>query len=618
MVVPLIAVLSLPPLLWFGHHWTVSGNDTARYLLAGSQLISGDALEDVDAISDYNGGHGPGLPVLVGSLILLFGRDTVALVWALRLISLLNPLLAYFLVKRISTPVAGLLAAALVSLLAINVRSQVAINIDALQLAFYLLSLLSLLAAIKRGGALLALLSGVLLGVALLTKETAVVDLPLALLAVLLLDWNARGALWHYLGVTLVCLPWWVWTYLATGEVYLVGSLPAGLRVPILVAAVIFLILAAVAYASGRVARFLADRRQRRWAGLFVTVAWTVGLTGLMLSTSSHALGKASVGLLRPYLANLLEPAIVVVPVLLSVVGYAGWKAFREMGAWRLLALALLFQIPVCLLLTVQRWAVRQFLVPQTLVFCILAALVVAAFSAAWRGRGGSYRIAVAVGAALLTVILLASSVQTVRALLPRDLAGGFKRPEPVLPSAEGMVDWMAENVPAGERILIVSEPAINVPQANYLRYLDGGRHEWTTLRLDQGICVPRPNVQINCDPDQNATSRIPPDALWVESIGGKCRVISLSRSNLLELSRRSDADYVAIYGDREFPAILGLSPALRASGAYDLAHANVFVQSKSGEKRGIALLKGTGATPDSVPTRMNSSTASVLKRCEH
>ena len=242
VVIPLIAILSLPPLLWFGHNWTVSGNDTARYLLAGSQLITGDVSENLNTISQYNGGHGPGLPVLVGSLILLFGRDTETLVWALRLVSLLNPLLAYFLVKRISTPVAGLIAAGLVSLLAFDVRSPVAINIDGLMLTFYLLSLLTLLAAIKRGGSLLAVLSGVVLGVAILTKETAVVDLPLALLAVLLLDWDLRGALCHYLGVSLVCLPWWAWAYLATGEVYLVGALPAGLRFPILVTAVVLFV----------------------------------------------------------------------------------------------------------------------------------------------------------------------------------------------------------------------------------------------------------------------------------------------------------------------------------------------------------------------------------------
>ena len=117
VVIPLIVVLSVPPLVWFAHHWTVIGNDAGRYLLAGSQLISGQALENLNSISEFNGGHGPGLPALIGSLILLFGHDTAELVWVLRLMALLNPLLAYFLFKRISTPAAGLIAAGLVTLL---------------------------------------------------------------------------------------------------------------------------------------------------------------------------------------------------------------------------------------------------------------------------------------------------------------------------------------------------------------------------------------------------------------------------------------------------------------------------------------------------------------------
>jgi hypothetical protein len=179
------------------------------------------------------------------------------------------------------------------------------------------------------------------------------------------------------------------------------------------------------------------------------------------------------------------------------------------------------------------------------------------------------------------------------------------------------MVAWMAENVPEGQRILVVSEPAINVPQANYLMFLDGGRHEWTRLRLDQGICQPRPNIQTNCDPNQNAISRTPPDALWVQSIGGRCKVISLSASNLLRQSRQSDSDYVAISGNYVFPAILGLPPALRASGAFDVAHANLLVRSRKGVKQGVVLLKSSGRGPEAVPTRMNANTALLLKRCE-
>jgi hypothetical protein len=383
-----------------------------------------------------------------------------------------------------------------------------------------------------------------------------------------------------------------------------------------LAATVTFVVVAVVAYGSGAVDRFLADERRRRWSGMFFAIVWTVLLSGMLLATASHALGKVSLETLKLFLADLLAPVIVVVPTLLAVIGYAAWKAFRENGAWRLLALAMLFQVPVCLLLTVQRWAPRQFLVPQTLVFCALAALLVAACAAAWRGRS-AYRMAVAVGTAVLAVLLLASSVQTVRVLLPEDLSRGFTGHKPAATLANGMIEWMDKNVPAGERILIVSEAYINVPEANYLMYLDGGRHEWTTLHLDQGSCIPRPNVQINCDPDQNAISRIPPDALWVQSIGGSCEVMSLSASNLLEQSRRSGADYVATSSDHLSSAILELPPAIRASGATTPAYARIIQVPRYGTKQGVVLQRLTGQKPETAPARMNANTASSLKRCE-
>jgi 4-amino-4-deoxy-L-arabinose transferase-like glycosyltransferase len=617
LVVPLIVVLSVLPLIWFGQHWSINANDTARYLLGGSRLVSGDVLDDLDNISEFNGGHGPVLPAMVGFLILLFGRETETLVLALRLMALLNPLLAYLLVKRISTPVAGLIAAVLVSLLSYNVGSTVAINIDVVQLMFYLLSLITLLEAIKRGGFPLALLSGVILGIAILTKETAIVNLPLALLAVLLLDWELRSMVWHYLGVALVCLPWWIWVYLVTGEVYLVGTLPDGLRIPSLIAAAVLLILAVVAYASGMVDRFLADERRRLWSGRILILLWTVALSGLMLSTASYALSEASLAEVRLYFSSLLAPLIIVVPALLTVVGYAAWMAFREKGEWTILSLALLFQVPVLLVLAVQRWAARQFLVPQTLVFCILAALVVAAAAAAWRGQGRSHRIAGAVVAAALSIVLLVSSAQTLLAFLPEGPARTLAGQHGLAPQTSQLVDWMAENVPEGERILIVSQPAINVPQANYLMYLDGGRHEWTTLRLDQGMCLPRPNIQTECDPDQNAISRIPSDALWVQSISGSCKVISLSASSLLQQSRRSGADYLVTPSDHVFPAILELPPALRASHATTLAYARIVQMPIDGMKHGVILQRLTGQIPETAPARMNPNTSLVLQRCE-
>src|SRR5918997_5350160 len=428
-VFPLVAILSVPPLSWFGHHpWTVIGYDAPRYLLAGSELISGGGLDSLAGNSNFNGGHGPVFPTLIGFLILTLGRDTESLVWAVRLMALFNPLLAYFLAKRLSGPLAGLLAAAIITLFGFDVKSTFMLNIDGVLLTFYLLALLSLLAAIKRGSSsALALLSGVLLGISILTKETAFANLPLALLAVLLLDWELRAAIWHYLGVALVCLPWWVWRWSATGEVYLIDRLPPSLQFPISVAAAILLSLAIVAYASGMVDRFLAEERRRRWVGRFVVVAWTISLCVLLLATAAPALAQASFESLRLYLAGLLAPTTVVVPVLLVIAGYVVWKVLRRDGPWRLSALALVFQMPICLLVVVEEWDPRQFLVAQSLLFCALAALVVDASEAAWRGGGYSARLAGALVAVPLTIFLLASSVERVQALLPENpLVGGL------------------------------------------------------------------------------------------------------------------------------------------------------------------------------------------------
>jgi 4-amino-4-deoxy-L-arabinose transferase-like glycosyltransferase len=604
-VIPLIAVLSVPPLVWFGHHWTVIGNDAARYLLAASELVSGSGLKNLNGIPHIN--HGPGFPALIGSLILVFGRDTESLAWAVRLLAQLNPLLTYFLAKRLSSPAAGLISAALLTLFGYNLKTT--LNIDAVLLTYYLLALLVLLAAIKRDSILLALISGLLLGAAILTKETALANLPLALLAVLLLDWDLRLALWHYFGLALVCLPWWVWAWKASGRVYLIDRLPVPLQDPVLVAGMIFLILGALAYASGIAARSLADERRRRRVGWFVVVAWTASLSALLLASGSSALASLSFGGLILYLSELLTPIIVVVPGLLLVGGYVVWEALGRGGEWKVVALGLLFQVPVCLLVTVEGWAPRQFLVPQALVFCAAGALVVSAAGAALGGRNRSRRLTVTLIAAPLVILLLVASIERVRALVP-EAPGGSPGQHRVVPQATRMIDWMAGNVPEGETVLVT--PALD----KYLMFLDGGRHEWTFLRLDQEPCEPRPNIQIGCDQQQNAISRTPPDAVWVQMEDG-CRVISLSMSNLLEQARRTDSGYVVISGSYKYPGILQLPSRLKQSGAFEVVHADLDHGEQTSASQGVVLLRSTGRAPEAVPTLMDPSTLLDLKRCE-
>ncbi len=139
------------------------------------------------------------------------------------------------------------------------------------------------------------------------------------------------------------------------------------------------------------VVRFLADESGRRWSALIVVVGWTISLGGMLLATAGPALSKLSLEDLRLYLANLLAPTTVVLPMLVLIVGYVIFKAVgvkqEEEVGWRVVGLALLFQVPICLLVIVEGWAWRQFLIPQTLLLCALGALVADAGEAALRER---------------------------------------------------------------------------------------------------------------------------------------------------------------------------------------------------------------------------------------
>ena len=228
-------------------------------------------------------------------------------------------------------------------------------------------------------------------------------------------------------------------------------------------------------------------------------------------------------------------------PVLMLVFGYALWKASRGDGPWTILALALLFQMPVCLLVAMEEWRPRQYLLFAALVCCALGGLVVEDAGEAWHGaRVYVARLPGALPAVVLIILLLVASVDRVQTLLPEKGAGGPSKSHEVSPQATRMADWMAKNVPEGQHVLIL--PAYSLD--SYLMFLDGRRHDRTVLRIDQEPCKPRPNSQMRCNPHENAISGISPDAIWVH-MGYRCNASSLSMSNLLQQSRRTRSGWV-------------------------------------------------------------------------
>jgi hypothetical protein len=219
--------------------------------------------------------------------------------------------------------------------------------------------------------------------------------------------------------------------------------------------------------------------------------------------------------------------------------------------------------------------------------------------------------------AAVLASVVLVACVGGTQALLPKDPIGSLSRQNRVPPQEARMIGWMAENIPKGAHLLIVAEPLINKEQA-YIMFLDGGRHEWTKLQLDQGLCEPRPNVQLRCDPARNGISRIPPEAIWVQQMTskmGECKFMSLSMSNLLEQVRREGSDYLLIAGPHQ-PRYAELPSPLLRSKAFEVAHAELPREGEPVGAQAVVLLERTDLAPKVMPTQMNAETVRILKRC--
>lgn len=614
-VLPTILALSIPPLVWFGHHWMIF-IDSAEYLLLGGNLASGEGYAHTGSGAPHTK-RGPIFPGLIGTLILVLGRDVESLAWGVRLLALANALLAYLLIKRIAGPASGLLAAALVTLFSYTATITEAFNIDTALLTLYLLALLTLLAAAQKDDRfLLSLLSGVLLGTSILTKETSFTTLPLALCAALLLAWNLRGVSFHYAGVLLVCLPWWVWVWSVSSEIYLVGKLPADLHIPAMLALVATFALAVGLYISRHLARLSISAGRRRVAGWALVVAWVTVMSVLLLTTSV-ALADSSLEIVRRFIVERLAAYTPLWPLLVVAGGHVVWKALRGYRLWQFYAAALALQLPVALLTTVEGWSLRQFLIPQVLLLCALSALVVEVCETAVSGRKPHQWFAV-VGAAPLVIYLSVSTVGHVVTLLgePEDWRS-LDRTSRVSETDAAAVsimhemhEWIAENVPNDENILL------SAFHANYLMFLDSDRHGWSNLILDCDSGRRNPTTT-GCVPSEAVAESPPSPTVWFH-MEKRCSAIALSMPNLMKQLEQSGSTYLLLSSNPKYPAIVASTKYLLDSGAFEVAH--VERRALQGADRVIMtayLLKRTSEAPEPRSTRMDVKTANHLMRCE-
>lgn len=608
-VVPMVLVLSILPLLWFARNWRVSV-DGSMYLVEGWNLASGRGYLAIGDVPQTV--RGPVFPGILALLMLPFGRDVEALAWGARLIALVNPILFYLLLKRLFRRGVALLGAGAISLFGYPARIAAAFNIDVALLLVYLLSILALLVARDRDSARWAWGSGLLLGVAILTKETAFVGLPTALVAALLLGWSARGVLWHYAGVVMVCLPWWVWVWEHSGRIYLAGRLPSSLALPALVGFACAVGLAVPLSRSGIVTRFLRNERRRSALAWLLISGWVVTFSLLLLSTVRGTPFRD--WQLGDYLFGQVLRETPLWYLLPLAAGYICYMAARGHRLWAFYGALLVLQSPVSLLVLVHRYATRQWLIPQTLLYGALAGLVVALCTDALSKNGAqwfAHRRRIVVSVVLVVVITLGASLQ-VRALIWEDQRVPERDPNnQVNEAVQRMGHWMAANIPPGEGILSTWL------YSSQLAFADGRKHGWVSLRRDCLTMNKRPQ-DASCVRDSVTTISWPPSptTLWLQ-MGAGCDASSLSFEGVVRQMEDANASWLLIAREPGYPATLAWVGPLVRSGAFQVKYEAYLTRGPTVEQaRGLTLLQRTGLAPRPQPTLMNGLTVANLINC--
>ncbi|MCJ7563461.1 MAG: glycosyltransferase family 39 protein [Candidatus Aminicenantes bacterium] len=209
-LIPLIIVVSISFIVLPVSGVNV-GNNTAKILHEAHQVSHGKTLNMT--FEDQQATRGPLLPLILALSFKLGGKDVQAASLAARSFFTLIIILAYLLGRILFSAGVGFLFSSLVlTSYGIN-EAAVAINTDIIHPFFNLLFVLLFYLAKKKSSCTWAVLSGFILGLALMVKESAIfcLGVPLAMAVFAPPQKKKEGiklAFWVIIAVTLTLSPW--------------------------------------------------------------------------------------------------------------------------------------------------------------------------------------------------------------------------------------------------------------------------------------------------------------------------------------------------------------------------------------------------------------------------
>ena len=199
--------------------WNITiSSDMGWYMNAALNIFLGNGYTDIDGSLIFE--RGPIFSLMVAASYWLFGVSPWSAFCVVRIFAILNPILVYFLGKKLFGKWVGFSAALLIlSSYSMNYWSYR--HLDAVWPSFVLLTIISIWSAFEKRNYIYFVFSAFFIGLSYLVKEAPILLFPVPFLVwAIVKDYrngkNLKGSLIYILFVSIIISPWMYYLYFHT------------------------------------------------------------------------------------------------------------------------------------------------------------------------------------------------------------------------------------------------------------------------------------------------------------------------------------------------------------------------------------------------------------------
>ncbi|HXH21051.1 MAG TPA: glycosyltransferase family 39 protein [Dehalococcoidia bacterium] len=522
------------------------------------RLTSDESLYAAEALNVHTGAgptyttgnpvthRAPLYPALLAAAFEVGGRTLDAGTWVPRIATVINAALAVLIARRLAGPIAGAATGVAAASSSYLNGLGVSLFLDQVQVSFVLASVLALAVANDRPRAGAYMLGGIALGLAVLTKESAIQLGPLPLVAFLLCgaptNWRTCLIAWSA-GLAIASAGWWLWVYYHTGAIYLLGDPDADTTRMAMVAASAAVLALVLLLLRGQTWVVKPPRLAQRLAGWALVVVWGAAfIAGLEWQSWEHPPRYWSD--VPAYFADVLVPAMPAAPVMGAALLWAAGRTLRGDTGASVVTAAWLLYLPFVLVAANRELSLRD--AAPVLYLGLVALGCGAAWLMSWGADlGYAHRTPffAAAGAAVVSLALVAIAAQGF-GRVERAQATSFDGDWDNLIAAD-TAKWLKTNLAPGTTVMSTRV------YHSHVYFLAGGRfpiHQLPTLLVTVDLEADEPlrarSTLFRWEP---LATRARKDWLYLARYPGKGYYIGLAEEDLLAEVRAREVAYVVV-----------------------------------------------------------------------